>query len=520
MRTYFGSTNVRQNNDFGSFVPAFLFISTMTAVLFFLCRPVVFLYPKYDGVDKTLACVFFFSLGIVYVQALGCFFSLLRFGRKNRRIPTLSPPAPLVTVFVICDREAADVIESTLIACYDLDYPEKSIWLLDCSAGDNPAVNDLSGRFKVRFFQSEVGEPQYDFLNRAVESAETGYVALFAAGQDPISSFLKDTIPFMEADRDLALVQSPQLFSNLTSSPVAMAADFQRAVFYRCVCAGRGSEALAVSLTNMVLRRQEVLAAGGFDQCVSALPMKLHARGSKTFYNDRVYTFCVGPDDIAGYFRQQYYWAVDAAEILKRMPLAVLTRARNFMPLRWLEYLMSGTHYLTGLAYIFLIACSVSYLVFRVPSFFMFSAVCLFAPAPCLLLSLAVLYTGTFRRGYSVNDIIKAHFLYLITVPVASRAYFYSFLGIERADFVRRRLYAASFVRVVWPQLICWVVLLSAVTWRMNRFIRERSADVLINLIWTAFHFIMFSGIFYFNEHQWRKSRDRIGIEGNEFDGK
>ena len=495
------------------FYTAWLVLLFVFLAVYFVVRSIFVIYAHYDPLEKVLAVIFLLCEVFVLVQAVGYFSTVYRCRQDLCRLPEVPvlKEFPSVAVLVPARHEPTAVLEDTLVCLYNLRYPRKNLYVLDDSSilAFKEEARRLSQKYGAKLFSRDAHRgAKAGIINDCMATLEEKYIAIFDADQNPIPAFLEKLIPQLEADERLGFIQTPQFYSNASSNRIASAANVQQAVFYEYICEGKGSNrAMVCCGTNVVLRRQALLDVGGLDETTVtedfATSIQLQLKGWRSLYSNHVRVFGQGPQDLLAYLKQQHRWAMGNVAVLRRIIAEFIRNPFRLSPMQWFEYFITGSYYLIGWAYIFLIFCPIVYIFFGIPSFFMNSAVYALTFLPYLVLSLAIFYYSMRERAYSMRQTVFGQLLVFIALPVYLRASFFGLLGIEGAFEVTakdggRRI---PYVRL-WPQLFFWGINLAALTWALNKLVYARSVDVLLNAVWIAYHFLLFSSIFYFNEEK------------------
>lgn len=280
------------------------------------------------------------------------------FGERTptpQRRPTPDWPLQLdgrtvsVAVFITCYGEPLDVIRRTATAARDL-WGEHSTWLLDDGRSDQ--VRDLAAEVNVRYLRRmSGGGAKAGNVNHALSQVKTDYFCIFDADFVPKPEFLYQTLPFF-IDSNVAFVQTPQTYGNMNNL-ISRGAGYMQSVFYRFVQPGRNQFNAAFCVgTNVIFRRSAIDDIGGIYTDSKSediwTSLMLHERGWRSVYIPDVLAVGDAPETIEGYTKQQLRWATGGFEILfTHNPLS--PRRRLSMDQR-LMYLVTATHYLTGIA--------------------------------------------------------------------------------------------------------------------------------------------------------------------------
>ncbi|WP_375426760.1 glycosyltransferase family 2 protein [uncultured Friedmanniella sp.] len=273
-------------------------------------------------------------------------------GLKNR--PELWPIVMdgreiTVDVFIPVYGEDPAVIRRTAAAAVALQGRHRT-WILD--DGRSEEVKALAaelGCFYIRRLSG--GGAKAGNINHALSIAKGELFCVFDADFVPKPNFLVETVPFF-VDEHVAFVQTPQVYGNLRSM-IARGAGYMQTVFYKFVQSGRNHFNAAFCVgTNVIYRRAAVDDVGGIYTDSKSedvwTSLMLHERGWRTIYIPTELAVGDAPETIEAYTKQQLRWATGGFEImLTHNPLS--PRHKLTMDQR-LMYLVTATHYLTGIA--------------------------------------------------------------------------------------------------------------------------------------------------------------------------
>ena len=147
-------------------------------------------------------------------------------------------------------------------------------------------------------------------------------------------------------------MQTPQAYGNLRNL-ISRGAGYMQTVFYKFVQPGRNHFNAAFCVgTNVIYRRAAIDDVGGIYTDSKSedvwTSLTLHERGWRTIYIPQTLAVGDAPETIEAYTKQQLRWATGGFEIMfTHNPLS--PRRRLTMDQR-LMYLVTATHYLTGIA--------------------------------------------------------------------------------------------------------------------------------------------------------------------------
>ncbi|ABB23854.1 glycosyltransferase [Pelodictyon luteolum] len=464
----------------------------------------------YPLVERIYGFVFFAAELFVLLHGFGYFTNVLALSIKPyRNQQAASQEQPAVAILIPARHEPKEVLEQTLLACRNLGYPNKTIYILDDSSilSYKDEARELASRFNVELFSRDGNRgAKAGMLNDALAHINAKYIAVFDADQNPMPGFLQKIVPVLEADSRLALVQTPQFYTNTEESRVAWSSNIQQAVFYEYISEGKSvKNAMFCCGTNFVMRKDALDSVGGFEEgSVTedvATTLKLHMAGWKSLYYEHAYVFGMAPENLGSYFMQQNRWAMGSAQLFRKAAGLFLRLPGSLSPLQWFEYFLSGSYYFIGWAYLILLSAPISYILFDTPSYFMDPSVFMLTFIPYFILSVLLFYSGLEMRHFSPFNLIKGQMLAMISIPVYMRAVVQGVLNISVPFQVTPKdgAGALSYTQLV-PQLMLWVLHLASLCWGLLRIYYEQDISLFINVFWIGYHLFLFSGLFYFNE--------------------
>ena len=231
---------------------------------------------------------------------------------------------PWVDVLIPTCGEPLPVLERCLLACNQLSYSRRRLWVLD-DAG-RPEVAALAARYGCRYHhRPERRHAKAGNLNAGLTLSDGELVAVFDADFVPQRHFLERTIGLL-LDPQVALVQTPQHFLN--ADPVmrnlAMEAWLlpDEESFYRWIEPVRSSwEAVVCAGTSFLVRRNALEEVGGFvEQAISedlVTGMVLASRGWELRYLGEKLSAGLAAETMLDFVRQRQRWASGTLQALR-----------------------------------------------------------------------------------------------------------------------------------------------------------------------------------------------------------
>lgn len=480
---------------------------------YIIARSFFLYYAVCSRPEKFLALCFWGAELFIMVHAIGYFFNVLCLKREpDVPYSQVLDDEPSVAILIPARHEPKEVVAQTLLACVNLDYKNKTIYLLDDSSIESykREARELAAQYGAMLFSRDAHRgAKAGIINDCIRTRATEkYIAVLDADQNPMPHFLKVLVPILEGDEKMAFVQSPQFYTNGNMNRVSLTSNFQQGIFYEYICEGKSRNgAMMCCGTNVVLRRAALMDVKGFDESTVtedfATSIHLHMQGWKSLYVNRPLVFGMAPEDLIEYFKQQSRWSMGNTQVFKFVIKTFLTKPRSLNFRQWFEYFITGTYYFIGWAYLFLFLFQLVYTFFNVPTFFMEPYAYSITFIPYFFLALAVFYSSMGLRHYMFSNVLKTHLLTILSIPVYVRATLFGIFNIPVGFQVTAKGKGGARVpyRFLWVQLFLWALNLVAMTWGILRWIYERNPGLLFNVFWLFYHALVFSSIFYFNEN-------------------
>ncbi len=223
---------------------------------------------------------------------------------------------PSVDILIPTYNEPPFILRRTLIGCQAMDYPNKTIYVLDDS--QRPEIKQLATELECQYItRSDNRYAKAGNLNHALAQTTGELVAVFDADFIPTKNFLTRTIGFFQKE-NVGLVQTPQSFYN--ADPIAHNLGLEdvltpeEEVFYRQIQPIRdGVGGVVCSGTSFVVRRSTLEAVGGFVTNTLSedyfTGIRIAALGYQLIYLDEKLSAGLAAESIAAHAAQRLRWA-------------------------------------------------------------------------------------------------------------------------------------------------------------------------------------------------------------------
>ncbi|MCK7595723.1 UDP-forming cellulose synthase catalytic subunit [Microbulbifer sp. CAU 1566] len=153
-----------------------------------------------------------FFLGIL---ALSYLQSLWPNGRIPERLPEDTALWPTVDVYIPTYNEPLDMVETTVIAAKNMDWPEEKLRIYVLDDGRRLEFADMAKKLGVGYVtRNDNKGAKAGNLNNALRQTNGDIITIFDCDHIPTRSFLQLTVGFFLKDKKLALVQTPHHFYN------------------------------------------------------------------------------------------------------------------------------------------------------------------------------------------------------------------------------------------------------------------------------------------------------------------
>lgn len=470
--------------------------------------------PNYSRIDRIASGFLLFGLGFIMLHGLGYANSMLKatWGYKAARAPVFAPsPAPRVACLISSFNEPPEVLEETVAAVLAMDYPAKSVFILDDSTQPElrQAAQIIAARYGIECVQRTNRRGfKAGAINEFLPQISADYIALFDADALPTAAFLRECVPQIESNPKLAFLQTPQFYANAQVSYTALASSRQQNVFYEFICEGKSvSRAAFCCGTNVIFRRAALEDVGGFNEkSVTedfATSFTMHARGWDSLYLNRTYVYSLAPENLAAYFTQQSRWSFGTLSTARQFLKQFVTRPRSLSAGQWWEYFLSATYYLVGWVNFIFILLPIAFLFFDIKPLRQDVSTYLLVFVPYLLFTLNMFYSGMEARGYRLGESVLGQQIGFLSFPIHMKSAISALLGQKRPFGVTPKGVGGRISWfALWPQIGLLILSLAAFGYGIYRVAAGLENDVTaigLNSLWALYHVWMLGGIFRLN---------------------
>lgn len=486
-------------------------IALMSVFFYFFARLILLMNLMYTSYVNIILTIFLFLAEThIMIHTLGFLVNVFRLSKKHTLYHFKNIKEnewPRVDVLIPIKEEPYDVLHNTITTVKSMDYPNFKIFLLDGSQKSSFIQQNKKQckEFDIEIFYPSLVKGKAGTVNEFLKGSQAKYVAIFDADQNPMPSFLREVVSIAEYNKKIAFVQTPQLYSNLHESNIAMTAAMQQSVFYESICESKASvNAMFCCGTNVLLNLEYLTEVGGFDEASItedfSTSLNLHLAGYKSIYYNHVRVFGMAPETLPAYFKQQARWAKGTAGVLKKVIMQFFTHFNKLSLAQWWEYILSGSYYLIGWSFLILMICPIMFLIFNVPTYNIGSSIYILIFLPYYVMSFIVFYSTMKVRGYHFKDVYTGIVVASLSFPVLIQAVTEGFFGLHNTFVVTpKSTTTRASTLSLWPWMFMITLNIIAVVIGVIK-LRNDVYAYAINLFWCIYHIFILFHIFTLNK--------------------
>ncbi|MGJ4894404.1 glycosyltransferase family 2 protein [Bradyrhizobium oligotrophicum] len=253
---------------------------------------------------------------------------------------------PAVDVFICTYDEPMEIVERSILAALALDYPNKTVWVLDDTRRDRLRAfcDEVGARHLTR--PDNKGAKAGNLNNALAATAQLSnapVILVLDADFAPRRDFLQRTVGLLLSEPDIAVVQTPQFYYNpdpiqhnlLASSHWV---DDQR-FFFDVFQPAKDAWGCAFCVgTSFVVRRERLMEIGGFPHAAISedlnLTYTLLKRGHRTVWLNEPLSFGLSAEGVPEYITQRARWCLGTIQVALLRDGPLRSRGYSFTQ-RW-----------------------------------------------------------------------------------------------------------------------------------------------------------------------------------------
>ncbi len=233
---------------------------------------------------------------------------------------------PPVDIFLPICGEEVDVLRNTWEHVSNINYKNKTVYVLDDSKENFEAHKELAQHFGFVYMErpNKGHMKKAGNLKHTFERSNGHFIAIFDADFAPHPDFIKETLPYMD-DPTVGIVQTPQYFdlsdNAYKKSKFAYNAAFAEEPFYRFIQVTRSRFGGAICCGSCALyRRSAIEAIGGPYQIEYSedahTGYAISRVGLRVLFVPILLSIGLCPDNQYAFFHQQHRWCMGSLRLM------------------------------------------------------------------------------------------------------------------------------------------------------------------------------------------------------------
>ena len=235
---------------------------------------------------------------------------------------------PHIDVFIATINESIPLLEETIKACVNMDYPDKDkIHIYVSDDGRRKEVKNLSLKYGVNYItRRDNKNAKAGNYNNVLKHTNSPYIVTFDADMKPNKNFLLKVVPYIIGIDNVGFVQTPQFFDNpdiyqlrfrlLDNIPS------EQDYFYEIIQPSRMiTNTVVYCGTNAIISRKALEEVGGFaSKTVTediATGMFIESLGYKGIALTDHLVLGKSVNDIDSFAKQRSRWGCGSLQIVK-----------------------------------------------------------------------------------------------------------------------------------------------------------------------------------------------------------
>ena len=369
-----------------------LFIITLLAICYIISDRI----PKYRFLlicTNTLVCIFYISwritvtpinsglssflLGIALFSAelLGLIsffnFQFLFIKKHKVKLKTLddfkTKDIPSVDILICTYNEPLYLLEKTIVACTNLDYPNNKIKIYVCDDGRRNDLKTLCSKYNINYLTRNNNKgAKAGNINNALKFTNGDLFTVLDADMIPKKDFLSKTVGYF-SNENMAFVQTPQVYYNqdIYQYNLLRSVPNEQDFFMRYIQESRAARNAVLHVgTNAVFRKKYVENIGGYPTCSitedMAVGMLLQANGYDSEFINEELVLGLSANTFTELVKQRDRWCRGNLQVLKNFnPLTLkgLNLAQRIV------YLDGAIYWFSNLQKLIYIICPLIFLI-------------------------------------------------------------------------------------------------------------------------------------------------------------
>ena len=274
---------------------------------------------------------------------------------------------PFVDVLICTYNEPLQLLEKTIAACTNLEYPNNKFKIHVCDDGRRESLKILCSNYKVNYISREDNEgAKAGNINNALKFLTGDLFAVLDADMIPKKEFLTKTVGYF-SNENMAFVQTPQVYYNQDMYQYNLSQNLpnEQDFFMRDIQEARAAKNAVLHVgTNALFRREFVNNIGGYPTCSitedMAVGMLLQSNGYDSVLVNEELVLGLSATTFTELVKQRDRWCRGNLQVLKHFN-PIFTKGLSFA--QKIAYFDGAVYWFANLQKMVYILCPLIYLL-------------------------------------------------------------------------------------------------------------------------------------------------------------
>lgn len=274
---------------------------------------------------------------------------------------------PYVDVLICTYNEPLNLLEKTIAACTNLDYPSNKFKVHICDDGRRNSLKKLCKEYNINYITRDDNEgAKAGNINNALKYIKGDLFAVLDADMVPKKEFLSRTVGYF-SNKNLSFVQTPQVYYNqdMYQYNLSRSIPNEQDFFMRDIQEARAARNAVLHVgTNALFRREYVDEIGGYPTCSitedMAVGMLLQSKGYDSLLVNEELVLGLSATTFNELVKQRDRWCRGNIQVLKHFN-PIFTKGLTFG--QKLAYFDGGVYWFSNFQKLIFIACPIIYLL-------------------------------------------------------------------------------------------------------------------------------------------------------------
>ncbi|WP_282192254.1 glycosyltransferase [Romboutsia ilealis] len=474
-----------------------IFINAVVCCIYIIWRITVI--PIHSGIIS-----FLLGITLFLAEALGLIsflnFKYLFTKKYKLELKTLDDfqygNIPYVDVLICTYNEPLYLLEKTIAASTNLDYPTHKFKIHVCDDGRRDSLKLLCKKYNVNYISRDNNEgAKAGNINNALKYLKGDLFAVLDADMIPKKEFLSRTVGYF-TNENLAFVQVPQVYYNKDTYQYNLMKNIpnEQDFFMRDIQEARAARNAVLHVgTNALFKREYVNEIGGYPTCSitedMAVGMLLQSRGYDSVFVNEELVLGLSATTFTELVKQRDRWCRGNIQVLKHFN-PIFTKGLT-LPQK-IAYFDGGVYWFSNLQKIVFILFPLIYLLTR--KLIIDSSILTLLNMYIPFILGQILIFNTLSPGN--RKLTWAHFYEIAMAPhltlsiLKEMLFFKTKFNVTLKEIQQDKKQFQ--LRVALPHIV--IVVVTIIAWIVStRLLIEKNIHVqayLLNMIWSIYNFI------------------------------